>query len=1144
MPENNNSFHLRLLETINKANRIVSQQKGIDETLSRLVEALPMQKGASRTAFFRIIFRDRQYKSQTFVPRSICSERSFKTRQGSEGHLQFCVAQEEPDLENWMKEQPGFLDSMLDLLTKYLDQQEQDKKLLPPQETTRQPDDFRASLGIRFLQRFLNKNTFNRDVYHDLMPFKVGEILLISSLYDAYAIEKEGRFSEHMFGQYGQLNLTSFPRITGASSVSQALELLKSKHFDLIIYMVGVDKKMPIIVSEQIKKDYPYIPIFLLLNNSVDVVYFTKQQQKYSFIDNLFVWNGDANIFFSMIKLLEDQVNVWNDTSLGQVRVILFVEDSPIYYSRYLSFMYRVLMAQTKRLIDDVSSDELYKVLRMRARPKLLLATSYEDALTIINKYKQFMLCLITDVKFAKDGAFNENAGVELLNYVQRELKNLPTILQSSDLNYRETAREYGSFFIHKHSETLYSDFEQFITNYLGFGDFAFKDKSGKVVAVANSMKSFEKYIKIIPDESLVYHASRDHFSMWLMARGEIRAASFINPKKVSDFSSTEELRQTLLDLMKEYRNEQDIGNVLPFKEDQEITEENLYLLGDGSMGGKGRGLSFINALINNFNLQGRLPGITIRTPKTFVIGTLEYETFIKYNELSSTLVNEQDHAVLKKDFLAGSLSNELEGKLRQLLENIKQPIAVRSSGMFEDSLAQPFAGIFDTYLLPNNHPDTEIRLKQLCSAIKLVYASVFSPTVKGYAKAIGYKLEDEKMAVIIQEVVGKHYGDLFYPNLSGIAQSFNFYPFAHMKPEEGFAVAAVGLGKYVVEGNKAYRFSPKYPGTEIYSLKDQFRNSQVKFYAVDLAKKNLDLLEGETAGLALEDVSVAEKHGALKHCASVYNPDSNTIYPGLTKAGPRIMNFANILKYNYVPLAKTLEVVLELGKEAMGTAIEIEYAVDLSKDRNGNASFYILQIKPLISNTRECNIDPDKIDREHLVLYSEQGMGNGYLDHISDVIFVNLENFDRTKTEEMVVEIEQFNESMIKDNRQYILIGPGRWGTRDRWIGIPVKWYHISNAKVIIETSLHDFPLDASWGSHFFHNVASMNVGYFTVQHDHHKNVIAYDTLNRQQVVREGKFFTHVRFTHPLIVEMDGKKRIYLIYSKPPKAKDGEGGV
>ena len=411
-----------------------------------------------------------------------------------------------------------------------------------------------------------------------------------------------------------------------------------------------------------------------------------------------------------------------------------------------------------------------------------------------------------------------------------------------------------------------------------------------------------------------------------------------------------------------------------------------------------------------------------------------------------------------------------------------------------------------------------------------MVYASVFSSTAKGYVEAISYKLEDEKMAVVLQEVVGHQYENLYYPHLSGVALSYNYYPIAHMKPEEGFAVAAVGLGKYVVEGQKAFRFSPKYPGIEINSPKNQFKNSQVKFFAIDLNRKNLNLFDGEMAGLSYEDISIAEKHGTLKHSASVYNPDSDTIYPGLSKPGPRIVNFANILKYNYIPLHQTLDLVLNLGRDAMGSAIEIEYAVDLTKDKDGHASFYILQIKPLISAGYDCKIEMKDVDKESIVLYTEKGMGNGTIENVCNVIYLDPERFDKSKTEEMAKEIEELNSFMISQNKKYVLIGPGRWGTRDKWIGIPVNWYQISNAKVIVETSLDNFPLDASSGSHFFHNVTSMDVGYFTVQSEMSNNYIKYDLLKEQTVIRMGNFFSVVEFKKPLSIKMDGKKRIYLI--------------
>lgn len=1127
MPNPETPQYLNLLEIISEVNHIVDQNKGIDETLLQLVERLQVLENATNPVYFRIIFSGKEYATKNFKETAFSSERSFKTTLGKIGHIQLFNQKQKTTYDRRNEnEQFYFLNSMVSIVLRFINEQEDKPTKIKPKDHIIE----KGIISSEFLQKFLNRYTYNRDVFHDLMPFKVKEILLISSLYDAYAIEREGRFSEHMLGQYGQLNLTSFPRITGASSVSQALRLLSSRHFDLIIYMVGVDKKMPIAVSEEIKNNYPYIPIYLLLNNSSDVGYFLKLQGQLPFIDNLFTWNGDPNIFFTMIKFLEDEVNVENDTRIGEVRVILIVEDSPVYYSRYLSFLYHVLMDQTKRIIEDVAADELYKVLRLRARPKLLLATNFDEAVSIINKFKKYMLCLITDVKFEMGGEFDEEAGIKLLQYVNKHFKNLPTILQSSDQSYAQVASEYKSLFIHKHSDTLYKDFQDFITNYLGFGDFVFKDKAGNEIAKALNMKSFENQLKTIPVESLVYHAKRDHFSKWLLARGEIRAASIINPKKVSDFKDANELRRVLLDLIKEYRNEQETGNIIPFNFETEFSERNIYTLAEGSLGGKGRGLSFINALIDNYNFSKIIPDIHIRTPKTFIIGIQEFEAFIERNGLSLMVLEEHNFNNIRSAFLNGRLTDELIKKLTYLLEIITKPIAIRSSGMFEDSLTQPFAGIFDTYLLPNNHPDPKQRLQQVIDAIKLVYVSAYSSTAKGYVKAINYNIEDERMAIVIQEVVGNQYDKVYYPHISGVAQSYNFYPFSHMKPEEGFGLAAVGLGKYVVEGNRAYRFSPKYPGTEINSPQDQFKNSQLRFYSIDLGKQNPNLLEGEMAGLTLSDIGVAEKQGTLTHSVSTFIPENNTIYPGITKPGPRIVNFANILRYNYVPLARTLEVVLELCRDAMGTAVEIEYAVDLNKDQDGMASFYVLQIKPLITNTLECNVDIDEVKEDELLLFSKKGMGNGCISNISDVVYVDPDRFDKSKTVEMASEIEQINNKMTEENRPYVLIGPGRWGTRDRWIGIPVKWHQISNAKVIVETSFDEFPLDASSGSHFFHNVTTMNVGYFTVQPELMKSHIQYDLLQKQQLIKKGEYFNHIRFDKPFQVKMDGRKRIYLI--------------
>ncbi len=1126
-------FYPGMLAMINKINEIVHQNKTMDESLNLIVNAISHGLDPIPFDLLKIVFEGKTYELPGRKTRKTCHERSFITKGGKKGILIYCFSSEVEKDQAARNEQEHFLGTLVQLLIRFLNNQEwkeRDNGMINP-STKKSGKKSNEIITGKFLHRFLNKNTFTRDIYHDLMPFKVREILLISSLYDAYSIEREGRFSEHMLGQFGQLNLTSIPRITGVSSAQQALNLLKKRHFDQIIYMVGVDKKTPVSSSRLIKEQYPYIPIFMLLNNNSDVSYFKTEQTNLPFIDRIFAWNGDANIFFSMIKLLEDQINVENDTKVGEVRVILLAEDSPIYSSRYLSFLYRVLMEQTKRIIEDVSTDELYKVLRMRARPKILFAPTFEQAIEIIDKYKDNLLCLITDVKFKRFGKMDDQAGVELLDYARKELKELPVVMQSSDPMYSQVAERYDSLFIDKNSETLYEDLQQFITYNLGFGDFIFKNRKGEEIARASNLREFEHNLEIIPDESLLFHASHNHFSMWLMARQEIKAANYINPKKVSDFIDVNELRRSVVSMIREHLDEQVEGNIIAYEPGGEIYQDNFYTLSDGSLGGKGRGLAFINALIHSYDFQKYIPDINIKTPVTFIIGTIEFEEFLSKNQLNTLALFEKNHIKVKQSFLKSPLSDSLREKLRDMLTKVTKPIAVRSSSMFEDSLTLPFAGIFETYILPNNHEDLEVRLKQLCDAIKLVYASLYSDVAKSYVKAIDYKLEDERMAVIIEEVVGNQYDHYFYPHISGVAQSYNFYPFAHMKPDEGFALAAVGLGKYVVEGNKAYRFSPKYPGVEINSPKDQFKNSQVKFCAVDLNRKNLDLMIGEEAGLVFPDIDEAEMQGVLKHCASVYNPDSDSIYPGLSKAGPRIINFANILKYNYIPLAQTISLLLELGKEAMGTTVEIEYAVDLNKDAEGKTSFYILQIKPLISQSQDNGFDRKKIPKKSILLYSTSGMGNGVLDELQDVIYIDQKKFDKSKTEEMVKEIESLNEKFIEERKQYVLIGPGRWGSRDKWIGIPVRWPQISKAKVIVETSLDDFPLEASSGSHFFHNVTSMKVGYFMVQHTSTEELINYKMLEEQEVIYEGEFFKQVRFKKPFKVIMDGKKRNYLIH-------------
>jgi hypothetical protein len=1123
---------LKELACINQTTSILKEGKPIEESLQQIVLLLPAAWQYPEYTVARIKFMGKEFESVDFRETSWRMVQEFFTIDGEKGSMEIFYTTEF-NAENegpFLKEERDLIQNIGSLLTGYINSFKARDIIRLTHVSQKDDDDINEVSSRKLLQKFLDRHNAERDVFHDLMPFKVKEILLVANLYDAYSIEGEGRFSDHMLGEYYQMSLTSIPRVNGVSGEEEAFSRLKSRHYDMIIIMIGVDKESPMILCKKIKDKYPYIPTFLLLNNPGDTPFVKKQKSLGIPFDNYFVWTGESKVFFAMVKLLEDRVNVDNDTKKGLTRVILIVEDSAEYYSSYLPMLYTLVMEQTKNLIEDVSTDELYKVLKLRARPKILLASNYEDSITIYNKYKESLLCVISDMRFPKNGVLHDTAGFDLIKHVKKDLPNLPTVLQSSDPENARYAYILKSNFINKNSESLLQDLKSFINYYLGFGHFVYRDTKGRQIAVAKSMKEFEAYLQTVPEDSLAYHAMKNHFSLWLMARGEVKIAKMINPVNVSDFNSLNELREFLIDIIRKRRREMNKGKVVNFEESAVIDETNVVSLSGGSLGGKGRGLAFVNTLIYSFELGRLIPGINIKTPVTAIIGTDEFDMFMERNHMWDKVKDERDFDVLQKYFLDGSLSYTLEKELRIFVRLICKPLAVRSSSLFEDSMSQPFSGIFGTYLLPNINPDPEIRLKQLSDAVKLVFSSIYSRNARTYFEAISYKVEQEKMAIVIQEVVGNRFDDAFYPHISGTAQSYNFYPVAHMTPQDGFAVIAVGLGQYVVEGESAFRFSPAYPSLDIISNKDLYKNSQLRFYAVDMTKKELNLLEGENAGLITLDISHAEKHGTLNHSASVFNWDNDTIIPGLDAPGPRVLNFADILKYNYVPLASTLRIVLDVVTEAFGTPVEIEFAMDLTKDKAGNASFYLLQIKPLVGNGAGYNIDPESVYTDDTILVTRKSMGNGIVDDITDLIYVEPDKFNSMLTNEMAEEIDNINEKMLSENRKYILLGPGRWGTKDRFLGIPVVWPQISNAKVIVEVSLPDYHLDASLGSHFFHNVTSMNVGYFSINQGSNEGVIMWDILRRQKVIEKGNFFNHIRFDKPVIIRMDGKKGMAVI--------------
>lgn len=976
------------------------------------------------------------------------------------------------------------------------------------------------------LKSIFKKHKTDNEIYHELAQFHVREILLVTSLYDAFILEEEEKLNEKIFGEYYNLDLTMAPRITNASDEDEAISLLRKRFFDYAIITMRTQQMSPYELAKKLKELKPNLPIFLLLYDNSDLALIDNMRDKLSIFERVFVWNRDSKIFLAITKYFEDKFNCEVDTKVGLVRVILLVENSVRYYSRYLPILYHEIIKQTQRLITLDNLDVVKKNLRMRARPKVLMAVNYEQAIEIYEKYKDYLLCVISDVKFPKEGKIDDAAGIKLLEHVKSIDSDMPFLLQSSDSENEKLALGRGASFINKNSETLASDLTNFILTNLGFGDFIFRDNTGKEICRATSIAEFKQMLDEVPSETVMYHGTRNHFSAWLMARGEIQIAEHLEQLKVTDFPNADAIRDYIIQVTKTVEMTISRGGVVDYDE-RFLDESNLILrLAGGSFGGKGRGISFINTLLQNKEVFEGIDTNLIKIPRTAIIGADEYDSFISRNALSKAYLN-YDYDELKKLFLKSELSPELMKKLWSFLEHVKVPLAVRSSGMFEDSISESFSGIYQTFLIPNNHPSIEERLKNLTDGIKLIYASVYSKHARSYFEAINYKIEDEKMAVVIQEMVGTNYGNVFFPHISGVAQSYNFYPISRFKPEDGICVAAIGCGKYVIDAEKAFRFCPKLPKIDISDPLQQQKDSQSFLYAVDMEKVISNLSEGEDITLKTLTTAEAEKLGMLDDIVSVWDAQDNKMKAGLNSNGPRIVNFAGVLKYDAFPLARLIRRVLEIMENSMGLTVEIEFAVNLE---GANEGFYILQLKPLIRNAEFFTIDTDELVMDDLALYTERGMGNGKIENIRDIIYADPGKFNKAETQQMTYELEKINEKLRHENRSYILIGPGRWGTRDRWLGIPVVWTQISNAKVIVETDLDDFKVDASLGSHFFHNITSMNIGYLTVHQSNKRDFIDWQWLKNIKPAEVSEHFVHISLENPLTVLMDGKQSISLI--------------
>ncbi len=987
-------------------------------------------------------------------------------------------------------------------------------------------------MELKELNYYYNKLKFGEDNFHDLMNFRIKKILLISTFYDAYIFEHDAKLSNQIVGEYHSLNLTTVPRIVSVPAGADALKKLEEESFDLVITTMRIGEYSPFELAGIIHSKHPDLPVLLLLTVKTDITLVSRNQDKLKDIEEIFLWNGNPRLFLAMIKYVEDKRNAAYDTENGFVKVILLIEDSITFSSIYLPLLYGEIMEQTQRLISEEQNDNK-KYYRMRTRPKVLLVRTYEDAMEVISRYREHLLGIISDIEYTRNGEIDTDAGFRLVENLRKMGIDTPVMLQSSDNSKKNRAEKEKVAFLHKKSTTILNEISRFIYRNLGFGSFIFRTPDGRELAKARHLTDFLTILKEIPAEVLVYHSSNDHFSSWLTAHGEFEVARRLKPVKVSDFKTIEEHKAFLIKVFRDVKEQRNRGKIIDFELDSLDQEDVIIRIGSGSLGGKGRGLAFFNALIAIMELKTHFRDAVILIPKTIIIATGTFDRFMEDNGLIDVHYGKTDEEI-KEIFLKAELPEKTTEKLREFVSSCRKPVAVRSSGLLEDSQSQPFAGVYATYMLPNSDPDVESRLKQLTDAVKLVFASVFLNEAVTYIETLNYGIEEEKMAVIIQEIAGRQYEDYFYPHFSGVAQSYNFYPISHMKHSDGVASLAVGLGQSIVGGGKDYMFCPQYPAIIYGNNDDLIKNSQTDFYALDMKQTRCSLENGEETTLVNLPIRTAEKHKTLTHLASVWDYQNERIIDGLSAPGPRIINFANILKYDYFPLSKILTLLLDISQQALGIPVEIEFAVDLTKNLTDGIlpAFYLLQVRPLSASWEDNDVDIGDIDEDKLLLYSDQTLGNGVINTIRDVVFIPPGKFDKTETVAMQKEIDLFNSRFKEEDREYILIGPGRWGSQDRFLGIPVHWGQINRAQVIVETGLKDFDVEPSQGSHFFHNLIAMNVGYFNIPfHNSGKSFIDWEYLESREPLYTGKYFTHVRFENPLKIKMDGRKGHSVIF-------------
>ncbi|MBR8537533.1 phosphoenolpyruvate synthase [Carboxylicivirga sediminis] len=971
---------------------------------------------------------------------------------------------------------------------------------------------------------------FSETPFGHLMQKRIHKVLLICSGYDAFMLDEDGRIDEQIFNEYVSLNLRYPPHFIHVETSEEALEVLGSEQIDLVITMLSIGGMDPFSMAKKVKESYEKIPIVVLTPFSREVSVRMRREDT-SAIDYIFCWLGNADIMLAIIKLIEDEMNVQHDVEEVGVQAILLVEDSVRFYSSYLPLIYRIILTQAKKFMDE-GLNEHQKMMRMRGRPKIMLARTYEEAIAIYEKYEDNLLGIISDVSYAKGGVKDTEAGIKLARHVKERNKYMPFLLQSSNRSLEKVAKDLKVAFLYKHSSSLLRRLKHFINKYLAFGDFVFVDPSnGQEVGRVSSLKELQEKLFQIPDESLFYHFQRDHVSKWLNARALFSIAEVIKYLKVEDFANLDATKRFLFDTIANFRYSKSRGVIAKFYRERFDEYLTFTRIGDGTIGGKARGLAFLNLLIKKYDAIHAFDNVLVTIPRTVVLSTDVFDEFMEVNELYPIALSEASDEEILKAFVKAHLPERIHGDLYKFISIVNKPIAVRSSSVLEDSHYQPFAGIYSTYMIANNDEEN-IVLEQLCNAIKCVYASAFYNSSKRYMEATMNVIDEERMGIVLQEVVGQRHGDVFYPTFSGVGRSVNFYPIEPEKAEDGTVNVAMGLGKHIVEGSASLRFSPKYPQKilQLSSTDMAVRETQKNFFALDLKSSSFHPSVNDSVNIEKLDLKTAEEHGTLRWLGSVYDYNNHMIRDGLMAKGLRLVTFANVLKYDAFPLAPIIQKVMEIGQKEMNQPVEVEFAVDLQVPQGQPPVFYLLQIRPIVDSKESITEKLEELEPSDTLVHSTSALGNGIIDDIQDVIYIRPESFNPANNTKLVFIIEQLNAPFHRNHKSYILIGPGRWGSQDSWLGVPVKWTQISAARLIVETGLENYRVDPSQGTHFFQNLTSLRVGYFTVTPSIGDGFVDTSYLDSLPAEYEDEYLRHVRLPSACTVKIDGQKGIGVV--------------